>query len=76
MCQPLPKYTLAYSAAGEHPIAEVCTGWCWMSCDFTVETEEDNSEDQQEDKIELEMSWSDKTGTTRNILEKNTPINS
>ena len=37
-----------------------------MSCDFTVETEEDNSEDQQEDKIELEMSWSDKTRTTRN----------
>ena len=31
-----------------------------------METEEDNSEDQQEDKIELEMSWSDKTRTTRN----------
>ena len=30
-----------------------------------METEEDNSEDQQEDKIE-EMSWSDKTRTTRN----------
>ena len=41
-------------------------GCCWMSCDFTVETEEDNSEGQQEDKIELEMSWSDKTRTTRN----------
>ena len=66
MCQPLPKYTLAYSAAGEHPIAEVCTGCCWMSCDFTVETEEDNSEDQQEDKMELEMSRSDKTRTTSN----------
>ena len=39
-------------------------GCCWMSCDFTVETEEDNSED-QEDKNYEEHKELSKNGTEK-----------